>query len=389
MVHPRGDGYRSSVHTVLAPRSNEASVKDLRGLLDSDEDAWKGLAQRAAVANPFFESACALDAAERLGDDGARLIQCGDTHHWDAALPIQLIRSRRAGVALRVAHTRGLSTAVGLGTPLVDASCVEEGLRRLVGACVQWSRDGGPGVVVLDWFDEDRADMGRMLRDSCHSLGVPVWVQRTWDRPVILRKDDGLSLETGLSSRRRHEVRRKRKRLEEILGADVKIVDRASDPAAVEEFLRLEASGWKGDYGDAYLRTPAKADWFRSLCRNFAALNRLHLISIVVNERTIAMQCHLRSGPEAYLLRIAHDAALNQYGLGVLLHVKSVDYLSTKGVDLVDTCASPGDPFLGEIYTDRRRLSTFVLGVGGPVPRALVRLSRAMEPLGTLVKPRA
>ena len=125
----------------------------------------------------------------------------------------------------------------------------------------------------------------------------------------------GLSLAENHSSKYRSEIRRRRRRLEEILGGPLQFLDR-SDTGAVDEFIRLEASGWKGQDGGAYAKRPDADKRFRALCHNFAALGRLHLLSLEVDGRSIAMQCCLRSGTTIFVLRVGHDAQLNAFGPG-------------------------------------------------------------------------
>lgn len=337
---------------------------------------WGNCVDRAVIPNPFFEPASVLGAARWLdGERGARLLVVKGREGYSCCLPIEEITSRRGPLSLRVAHTRGLSTAVGLGTPILASDGIGTGMKGMVEELVRWARSGGPGVVVLDWLDDERDGVGVALKMACSELQVPWVTTRTWERPVVRRDENGLSLETAMSGKRRSEIRRRRRRLEEHLGGTIEVLDRAGSPEAVEDFLRLEASGWKGHDGDAYLLSDAKADWFRGLCAEYAEAGRLHLIALQSGGRCMAVQCHLRSGPESFLLRVAHDASLNSFGLGVLLHVSAVDLLGGLEVDLVDSCASPGDSFLADLYPGRRRLMTTVLGTGGPATRMAIRLA--------------
>jgi hypothetical protein len=373
------------VHLVRGPGTNQPFIKDPRHLSESEVGEWNDLEARAAVANPFFGPNCAVPAARHLAEEcGAYLLGVRDSAGLRAILPIQEVSSRRAILRVAVGHSRGLSTAVGLGVPLLDPEGLSESLDGLIEAMVRWAKGAGPSVVVLDWFDEGSSAVGSALRDACRARRIPVWVQRTWERPVVTRVDGQLSLTAAMSSKRRYEMRRRQRRLEEDLGGSVELLDRAGDPRAVEEFMELESSGWKGTDGDAYALAPAKAAWFREMCAQMAQSNRLNLLSLVVQGRTVAMQCHLRSGREAFLLRVAHDASLDKYGLGVLLHALAVDHLAALEVDVVDTCASPSDEFLGDLYPGRRSLSTLVLGTGGLGARSLVtaaaRASRRRAP---------
>ena len=49
---------------------------------------------------------------------------------------------------------------------------------------------------------------------------------------------------------------RLRRRLNAALGEEVQLVDRSADPAAIEELIRLEALGYKGQNGIAMTHRP-------------------------------------------------------------------------------------------------------------------------------------
>src|SRR5436305_120658 len=83
------------------------------------------------------------------------------------------------------------------------------------------------------------------------------------------------------------ELRRQRAALATELGGDLIFADRAGEAAAVEEFLALEAAGWKGREGGA-LSVARHAGFFRALCRHFAEHGRLQLYALSAAGRTVA-----------------------------------------------------------------------------------------------------
>jgi hypothetical protein len=353
-------------------RSRVFSVA-ISNLTEEQIGAWAHCGTAAAVANPFFEPDCQVPAIRFLPKEkDARLYVAERSGNFVACLPLLTISSRLGPLHRQVAYSRAFETSIGLGSPLLDGPSLDDAVNGLLDALEQGSKQGGPGIVTLDWLDDDEGGVGRALRAACVTRHFPLRERRTWERPVVRRTEQGLSLKDHLSTKVRSEMRRRQRRLEEKLGGPLRLLDR-SDTEAVDEFMRLEASGWKGREGSAYLKRPDAQQWFRGLCHNFASTGRLHLLSLEVDGRSVAMQCFLQSGTSFFSLRVGHDEELNAYGPGVLLHVAAIEYLDTLNVDLVDSCADPGNPYWSDLYPDRRRMANLVLATGSRADRLAVK----------------
>jgi hypothetical protein len=269
-------------------------------------------------------------------------------------------------------RVRGTGYAVSLGSPLLSAEFLDEAADGLVASMRRWSKGRGPGVIVLDWLDDEENGAGAALKRACTTRGLPWSVRRTWERPIVRRSTGGLSIESTLGKETRRQLHKRRRRLEDHLGGEARIVDR-SDDVAIEAFLRLEASGWKGREESAYASDPLKAQWFRSMCGGFAALGQLHLLCLQVDDRIVAIQCCVRRGSDAFFFRVAHDDEFSAYGPGVLVQVLGVEHLDTIGVEMVDSCADSGNSFLATLYPDRRQLNTVVIATGSILYQGAVR----------------
>ncbi|WP_146340756.1 hypothetical protein [Nesterenkonia sp. NBAIMH1] len=73
------------------------------------------------------------------------------------------------------------------------------------------------------------------------------------------------------SASTRRRARRAREALERRFGGELSLRDRGDDPQAVEDFLALQAAGWKGDAskkGEAYQVT-GRAEWLREVTDKF------------------------------------------------------------------------------------------------------------------------
>lgn len=342
---------------------------------DTTEAEWSRLACTSLVENPWFTPQWQAAAARHLGEPGSlRWIGARASGRMIAGVAVRPVRQRWGPLRATVAANRlpGSGYAVGLGSPLLSRRDPDVAARALVRALVEWSRAGGPGLVRLEWVDFDEGGTGHRLLDACRALKVPATVRAAWQRPVVRRDPSGrLSLEPAMGRETRRQIGKRRRRMEARLGAELVLTDRQDDEA-VEDFLRLEASGWKGDQGSAYSSTPALAAWFRDACSAGRRDGTLHLFCLQLAERVVAIQCCLVAGREAFFFRVGHDVELDGFGPGVLVQVLAVERVSTMGVDVVDSCADEGNEFLAGLYPDRRRIAHLLLGTGRASDRVII-----------------
>src|SRR5439155_13614414 len=116
-------------------------------------------------------------------------------------------------------------------------------------------------------------------------------------------------------------LRRLRRAFERELGAPLEAIDRSGQPEAVERFLALEASGWKGRRGTAMASRPGHADFFREMCAGAGSAGRLELLSLEAAGQVLAMKCSLFAGDGLFYLKAAYDEAHARYSPGVQLEL--------------------------------------------------------------------
>jgi hypothetical protein len=86
------------------------------------------------------------------------------------------------------------------------------------------------------------------------------------------------------------------------------------------------------------------------------------------------MQCLLERHDAVFLFRVAYDQRYARYAPGVLVHMGAMEHFHAQtSADYLDSCASPSNRFIADLLPDRRRMSTIIVVLGGPLDRALVR----------------
>jgi GNAT superfamily N-acetyltransferase len=159
------------------------------------------------------------------------------------------------------------------------------------------------------------------------------------------------------------------------------MVDRTRDPGAAADFMRIEASGWKGrGEGTAYARDPRKIDWFHEWSDYWGGTQRMKVLALNLGDTSIAMQYFIRAGDGIFLYRIAFDENYPKYGLGQMLLESALEFLFKEtDADWLDACTDADNDFLLAMLPERRTTSTVLIGIGGVVDRTCVSATPTMS----------
>jgi CelD/BcsL family acetyltransferase involved in cellulose biosynthesis len=118
----------------------------------------------------------------------------------------------------------------------------------------------------------------------------------------------------------RQNLRRSRRRLEKRGAVSVEIrKGAAASEDFLDEFLALEASGWKGRMGTAIRNNPDKVAFYTTLVRNFANQDRLEWHGVRVDGRLVAGQLGIRCREALFLPKYAYDEGFSECSPGHVL----------------------------------------------------------------------
>ena len=358
-----------------------AHLRPLDELTEYDLTAWRELAAAAVEPNPFFEADFVLAAWKHLGRNGVGLLVAEDAGGWAACLPVHRPRRwRRLPIAALAAWRHPYCF---LGTPLVAAdrtdaavaALVEGGLqeRRVNALTLDWLGDGGPVAASLE----------RLLGER----GIPTVRYERFERASLQRRPEPTYLDDTLRGHRRRELQRMRRALARDVGDPVTVTDRPEDPQAFEDFLRLEASGWKGEQGTALASREDHARFFRAVCTAFAGKDRLQLLELTAGGRPVALKCNLLATGTVFCFKIAYDAQYARYSPGLQLERETVDLFHGRtNLDSMDSCANPNNQMINRLWPDRRPITTIVVPSSGPRGRATLQATAASSSLRNLVR---
>lgn len=219
--------------------------------------------------------------------------------------------------------------------------------------------------------------VGQAFRLELGRRGWPSAVLDRFERAVLDAKLDHDRFLAGLDSSRRKDLRRRRRRLEE-MGAVLftSAVDGPALERGVDAFLTLERAGWKGRGGTALASRPATAVLARALFgrQGGGVAPRSDLLTL--DGRPIAASLSLVCGGSAFLLKSAYDETLSRLAPGLLLEEEIVRSLhETRFADRLDSAAAPGS-HMEALYPDREAVGDLVLATSDAFSQA--RLARVV-----------
>jgi hypothetical protein len=376
----------------------DARLIPIGALTPPEEERWRRLAAVAVEPNLSFEPEAVLGTAAHLpGWRDLQLLVVEDGSRFRAAMVLRLL-ARRRDLPLRSVTTRVDPDPVPmlpvLGTPLVDPDRAPETARTLLEGLARgrlgWPGGRRPSVLVLERWHDD-GPVAALLRHTCRALSLRVSTSERWERP-LLDRDRALGASRWhewLGARRLAEIRRRARRLSEAVGGTVRCVDRADDPGAVDEYLRLERSGWKGRAGTALADAPERAEAFRETCRRWRAEGRLSMLTLEADGTAVALRCAVRSGDVLYLLRIAYDEQFARFGPGVQLELATGErFLHSADARWMDSCCTPGNTFYEGLLPHRATVATAAVALG-PAGAALLTARPVIRPLVRRLRPSA
>jgi hypothetical protein len=178
-----------------------------------------------------------------------------------------------------------------------------------------------------------------------------------------------------------------RRGLERHLAADLKVVERAGDEAAVERFLAMEASGWKGQAGTAMACIPGRAQFFREMCAGFAADNRLRMLCYEAGGVTLAMKCDIAAGDGLFCVKKTYDENFARFSPGVLLEIEGLGVFHDSDASWMDSCTHNTSDPLFRLWPDTATFTNMLVTLDGAVGWLAMHASPAVLALLRRLRP--
>lgn len=343
-------------------------------------DELEFLGTRSVEPNVFYAPQFLVPAMPRLDDRTVRLLVARDEDGKRSRLRLFMPFTVET-VPFRRRVVRAWTHPFGpLGTLPLDRDD-PEGILRDLFAALRERRHELPDVLVLPDLKIE-GPMARLVLAAAGRAGLDVALADETSRAFLDASQASASFpDQTLSAKRRREMRRHMRLLS---GMGPVSCTTAREPAvvreALEEFLTLEASGWKGRARSAMLLDRYRAAFARESVNRLAEHDRVRIFTLRVSGRAVASLVVFVQGGEAVAWKTAYDEthAKASPGFLVAFHASQA-LLADPAVVRVDSCAVPDHFVMNRLWRGRLKVATVVIGLTPGMGEEVAAIAAALN----------
>ena len=326
---------------------------------------WIGLVERNAEDNVYYAPHYAIPLLETVASNvGIRILTVWSGEILVGLFPITpnslsfpgLIP---AGQAWQTLFTFNCMPLIDRHDPLKTASALIKGLAGL-----------RSGEWVIPEMNVD-GPVWRAMIEALDAQAMPWLMLNEFDRAMLTAEGSYEDhVQRHLSSKRRRDLARNRRRLEERGQVSTEThLSGESLATAAEAFLRIEEGGWKGKRGTA-LASRDDTRQFALRAFNSANNNDVRIDLLLVNGTPIAAGVIVFAGGTGFTIKNAYDEAYAGYSAGLLLEMEVLRSLLTgKWAEKLDS-ATNGAHVIDGLWPRRRRVADLVFSSASARGRA-------------------
>ena len=210
--------------------------------------------------------------------------------------------------------------------------------------------------VMLRAITADGPFIDNLKRNAAHYSVI-----ETWQRAALKPKGTFEEwLATNFDQKRRKEFKRLRNRLAEQGALTTETLEVGADTKPfVDDFLRLEAAGWKGKKGTAINALLQLSESFYEAVSNLHKVGNLRFWSLKLDGKSIASLYAIVEGPHAWLGKIAYDENFAKFSPGVMIIFDCTEsFFAEPDITQIDSCAIPNHPMIDRIWRDRLSMAS-------------------------------
>lgn len=333
------------------PEAPERPSSECIALSDVPVRQWNELRDRVVEPNAFYDPIwCRTVADHARSHDGVKALLA-----WDQSkarlIGLLPVHSARRAFNLPLPLLVAWNAYAPLTIPLLDRDAAEKAAGGLIDAATATGQCallmphmmvGGPAFAAIE-----AAVARRNLQPHILHHYERAGLDAAQDADVVLH--------AALGAKKLKELRRQRKRLSDLGTVGVTI---ASTPKAVaralENFLLLEAHGWKGLRGTALLQDPGDAAFIRMAAPALAANGCFEIITLKRNDAILACGLILRQADRAFFFKLTYDEDQAKASPGVQLTLELTRHLcGDDQIHSADSTADADHPMIDHIWRGR------------------------------------
>lgn len=231
-------------------------------------------------------------------------------------------------------------------------------------------------------------------RSAATQSGCRVLTRPLLRTPVLEVEGEWEAHLARLSSRFRKELRRHRRRLEEMGAVEFEVAQGADGIAErMQELLSVEGSGWKQEAQTAIISSPRTRCFYEELASWASERGMLRLFFLRLDGEAIAVDFALEAGGVRYMLKGGFDARYASAAPGILLLQAGLAHAFESGLDRVEL-GGGADPYKlrwTRTVRERRLVQAFprtplgladwgTFALGRPIAKRLLSHPRSGKP---------
>jgi O-antigen/teichoic acid export membrane protein/CelD/BcsL family acetyltransferase involved in cellulose biosynthesis len=373
-------GGHSPAPAAAMPKGVSTETLDAAGAA-AHRAAWQALAARAAESNPFYAPAVMLAALRHLDLKGARVVLA-----WadDAGAPRRLIGAwllgrRRWRYLVPLPLWSAVPAYAPLATPLLDRGDAERAAAALLAHAASTgakalfvpTMTAGPAAAAL-------ARAAARAGYSSRRFAV--------HRRAMLTAGSAAALDQRIPRKTRKELARLARRLGEDADLDFEVATAEADLApALDAFLDLERSGWKGRRGTAMAARPQEEAFIRAAAAGLAAHGHMRVALLRHGGRPIAGALVILGVGRAFYFKTAYDERYRRFSPGALVtRALSGHLLADPAILATDSLATANHPMIDRLWPDRLELFDWMAALQPGTAPAFALMARLEVARGRL-----
>jgi CelD/BcsL family acetyltransferase involved in cellulose biosynthesis len=381
---------RASLKDATPARALAARPADaLTPLADISATQWRTLSERAAEPNGYYlpDWELAINDSARGRGGALALAAWNDATDLTGLLPVvSMWRAYKIPLpALVSADPYG-----SLSTPPLDRGHAAQAAADIL----HRARQAGAHALILRDTSLDGAAM-QAFSEVLRRDGIAPLVLQSHVRAALdATRDADELLHEALGHKKLKELRRQRNRLADHGSVDFGIARTPGEvAAAIETFLKLERSGWKGKRGTALVQHDGDAAFIRRATSALAASRQCEILTLNAGAVPVAAAIVLRHQDRAFYFKLGVDERFAKFSPGVQLTLELTRHLcADPAIAMADSTANPDHPMINPIWRERLSIGDVLMPLrrGDPVAAlvqtALTLRRLAREPARRMVR---
>ena len=343
-------------------KQNSTTIKLLTpGKDKTAERLWQQLSQSALEPNPFFSSSFVTAFDTHKANGSIKLLLALDPSGTKAlaALPITMVRH---GLLFKLPCA--LAGNYGpLGTLLV----VEEATPVILNNLLEAACNLSPANTLLLPFHGTSGLVYKQLQSTLKAHHWQQQISSQEDRAFQLSGPDGHADFDALKKRSSWKgIFKNQRRLEKQGSLTFSMLETSEDiQNGLEEFLKLEAAGWKGKQDTALLSREPDSAFTREMVSRSGEAEGICIGQLRLDEKLIATNILLRQQGRIFGWKTTFDESLAKFSPGqLLIYYSTQKLLEDPKFSGADSLSNPDNQMANKAWSARFPYATLLIGKG-------------------------